>query len=223
MEFPLRAVERRSNGYGQSEVTALLGVTPGCDADPLSLGYPLPGYNIVLCPHDSEEEVAEGELCVDLANSPVGMMRGYLDEPDQLSFPCKLALYRTGDLARWDKSGSLTYLGRRKDVFRGPAGVDIAPVELEHALLDHPAVDETAVVPVCDEDGELVPKGYVVPATGWSAGLATAQVVLAHARRQLSAAKAVALIEFLDDLPRTESGKIRRESLRHLPRSSTME
>lgn len=211
------------NGYGQSEVTALVGITPGCDADPISLGYPLPGYDIVLCPTDSDEEAAEGELCVDLTNAPVGMMRGYLDEPGQPAILPRQGLYRTGDLARWSANGSLTYIGRRKDVFRGLAGVDIAPVELEHALLDHPAVSEAAVVPVSDEDGELVPKGYVVLAAGWNASIATAQIVLAHAGRRLPAGKAVILVEFLDDLPRTESGKIRRESLRHLPRSSTVE
>jgi len=91
------------NGYGQSEVTALVGVTPDCDADPLSLGYPLPGYDIVLCPPHSDKQSSEGELCIDLSNAPIGMMHGYLDEPGQPATLAGQRLYRTGDLARWEK------------------------------------------------------------------------------------------------------------------------
>lgn len=211
------------NGYGQSEVTALVGVTPDCDADPLSLGYPLPGYEIVLCPPDSDKQSAEGELCVDLANAPLGMMHGYLDEPGQPATLSGQRLYRTGDLARWEKNNTLTYIGRRKDIFPGTTGIDIAPAELEHALLDHPAIHEAAVVPVCNQEGELVPKAYVVLAAGWNASPVTAQLVLDHARQRLAAAKEIVLLEFLDDLPRTQSNKIHRDSLRQLPRSATME
>lgn len=211
------------NGFGQSEVTAMAGVTASSPADPVSMGYPLPGYELVVVRPGTDEPAQEGELCLDLSNSPVGMMRGYLDPEDNAGSHTPGGLYRTGDLARWDGAdGSLVYLGRRKDMFEAPDGVAIAPLELEHVLVLHPAVAELSVVPV-SEGQALVPKAYVVLAAGWNASRATAEVLFAHLRDRLPAPKLVRFLEFVDDLPRTESGKVRREAVRVLRRSRNVE
>ncbi|MGX1760320.1 AMP-binding protein [Streptomyces lydicus] len=210
------------NGFGQSEVTAMAGVTASSPADPVSMGYPLPGYELVVVRPGTDEPAQEGELCLDLANEPVGMMRGYLDPEDNATSHTPGGLYRTGDLARWDSDGSLVYLGRRKDVFEGPDGTLIAPLELEHVLVLHPAVAELSVVPV-SEDTAQVPKAYVVLSAGWNASRATAEVLFAHLHKHLPAPKLVRFLEFVDDLPRTESGKVQREAVRRLRRSRNVE
>ncbi|WP_405944445.1 AMP-binding protein [Streptomyces sp. NBC_00932] len=210
------------NGFGQSEVTAMAGVTASSPAAPVSMGYPLPGYELVVVKPGTDEPAQEGELCLDLSNSPVGMMRGYLDPEDNATSHTPGGLYRTGDLARWDSDGSLVCLGRRKDVFDGPDGVPIAPLELEHVLVLHPAVAELSVVPV-SEGTALLPKAYVVLSAGWNASRATAEVLFAYQREQLPAPKLVRFVEFVDDLPRTESGKVRREAVRSLRRSRNVE
>ncbi|MGW5118012.1 AMP-binding protein [Streptomyces noursei] len=210
------------NGFGQSEVTAMAGVTASSSADPISMGHPLPGYELVVVHPDTDEPAREGELCLDLSGAPVGMMRGYLDPEDNAASRTPGGLYRTGDLARWDDDGSLVYLGRRKDVFEGPDGVLVAPLELEHVLVLHPAVAELSVVPVVEDTGP-VPKAYVVLSAGWNASRATAEVLFAHLRERLPASKSVRFLEFVDDLPRTESGKVRREAVRGLRRSRHVE
>lgn len=207
------------NGYGQSEVTALTGVSRCLDADPTSLGRPLPGYRIVLCPPGADAEVDEGELCVDLTDLPLGMMRGYLDEPQAAPHRTR---YRTGDLARWEDNGCLSYLGRCKDVFTSVGGERVNPVELERVLLNHGAVAEIAVVPVTDEDG-LQAKAFVVLAPHWNATAATAEAIHAYTQKFLPADRRIAVVEFIDDLPRTESGKVRRDALRSYRRSSLLE
>lgn len=210
------------NGFGQSEVTAMAGVTASSQADPVSMGYPLPGYELVVVRPGTDEPAQEGELCLDLTNEPVGMMRGYLDPEDNATSHTPGGLYRTGDLARWDSDGSLVYLGRRKDVFEGPDGTLIAPLELEHVLVLHPAVAELSVVPV-SEGTALAPKAYVVLSAGWNASRATAEALFAHLEKHLPAPKLVRFVEFVDDLPRTESGKVQREAVRRLRRSRNVE
>ncbi|MEU6484425.1 AMP-binding protein [Streptomyces sp. NPDC046887] len=210
------------NGFGQSEVTAMAGVTASSTADPVSMGHPLPGYTLVVVRPGTDEPAQEGELCLDLTDQPVGMMRGYLDPEDNASLHTPGGLYRTGDLARWNGDGSLVYLGRSKDVFEGPDGALIAPLALEHQLVLHPAVAELSVVPV-SEGPALVPKAYVVLAAGWNATRATAEALFAHLRQRLPEPQPIRFLEFVDDLPRTESGKVRREGVRALRRSRKAE
>ncbi|MER0240898.1 AMP-binding protein [Streptomyces sp. HSW2009] len=213
---------RVRNGFGQSEVTALGGVTAGSSADPVSMGHPLPGYDLVVLRPGTDEAADEGELCLDLANDPVGMMLGYHDPEDNATSRTPGGRYRTGDLVRRAADGSLRYLGRRKDVFDGPDGTRIAPLEAEHVLVLHPAVAELSVVPVTETDG-LVPKAYVVLAAGWNASRATAEALFGHLAEHLPEAKRVRFVEFVDDLPRTESGKVQREAVRRLRRSRGVE
>src|SRR5205823_6185210 len=125
------------DGYGQTETTAMIGNSPGQPLKPGSMGRPLPGYRIALS--------AEGEICLDLADRPAGLMLGYGGEPP-LS---ESALYRSGDIASCDDEGYFTYVGRADDVFKS-SDYRISPFELESLLLRHPAVAEAAVVP-CED------------------------------------------------------------------------
>ncbi|MFC5215358.1 AMP-binding protein [Streptomyces coerulescens] len=219
------------NGYGQSEVTAMTGVLPVGTDDPRSLGRPLPGCEIVLCPVGTETPGEEGEVCLDLTAGAAGLMHGYLDDDGQRiePAPASLRLYRTGDLARRESDGSLTFIGRIKDVFRAEDGTLVAPAALEAALLEHPAVHEVGVVTVpatpdapAGATTPLVAKAHVVPAAGWNAGPVTAQALLRHASGGAGMA-GLSVVEFADELPRTESGKIYREALRAQLRSPLVE
>jgi len=213
------------NGYGQSEVTAMAGVTPTSTDDPRSLGRPLPGYRVVLCPVGSEQPAEQGEFCLDLSDWPAGMMHGYLDDDGRRlePAPSALALYRTGDLARRDADGSLHFIGRIKDVFSTPAGRLVAPAALEAGLVAHPAVAEAAVVTLPADPargGQPIAKAFVIPAAGWNAGPVTAQALL---ELLADGGTVPVVLEFVDELPRTESGKIHREILRGLLRSPLAE
>lgn len=199
------------NGYGQTETTAQLGVTPGSVAAPTSLGRPLPGYRMALCPPGSDEPALEGEVCVDLAEPPVGLMSGYLDDPAATVATAGSRYYRTGDLAQW-RAGELLYLGRIDDVFKA-ADHRISPAELEGVLGAHAAVAEAAIVPAPDSAGGLKVKAYVVLDAGWNGTAATAVSVFDHLQARLPREKHVGCIEFVDALPRTSSGKIRRGAL----------
>lgn len=199
------------NGYGQTETTAQLGVTSGSAATPTSLGRPLPGYRIALCPPGSDEPAVEGEVCVDIAEPPVGLMSGYPDDPDATVAATGSRYYRTGDLAQWH-DGELRYLGRIDDVFK-VADHRISPTELEGVLGAHAAVSEAAIIPVPDGVGGLKAKAYVVLGSGWNGTAATAFSIFDHLQEQLPREKHVGSIEFVDSLSRTSSGKIRRAAL----------
>ncbi|WP_392958391.1 hypothetical protein [Streptomyces sp. LN245] len=141
---------------------------PGEHRDPTSLGRPLPGYRIVLCPPGTTTPAPEGEICVDLSDRPAGLMHGYLDGAPTPFAPGPL--YRTGDLARQEDDGTLTFIGRLKDVFHTAGGIRVAPAELAARLLSHPAVAEASVVPVPAQRGPdtLSAKAYVRLADGWN-------------------------------------------------------
>jgi acetyl-CoA synthetase len=207
------------NGYGQSEVTAIAGVLDGVTDDPTSLGRPLPGYRLRLCADGDDTARPEGEICVEIDGGHTAMMIGYLDETGPLSEVGRGSLYRTGDLGRWEPGGGLRFLGRRKDAFIDPYGRRVIPVEVERHLSRHTAVAELAVVPV-QQDGGVVAKAYVSVGPGWNTSAATATAIIDGTRDGLTG---LAALEFVDDFPRTESGKIHREVLRGYPRSAALE
>jgi acetyl-CoA synthetase len=121
--------------------------------------------------------------------------------------------YRTGDTAARDADGYLTFVGRADDVFKA-SDYRISPFELESALIEHEAVAEVAVVPSPDPVRLAVPKAYLLLAPGRKGDAALAEDILAFARRQLAPYKRVRRIEFVQELPKTISGKIRRVQLR---------
>ncbi|WP_024795422.1 AMP-binding protein [Tomitella biformata] len=200
------------DGFGQTETTALVGNTPGAELKSGSMGRPLPGVPVVIVDPATGELADEGEICLDLAQSPFNLMTGYVHDESKTADVMAGGYYHTGDVASRDGDGYITYIGRTDDVFKA-SDYKISPFELESVLLQHPAVAEAAVVPAPDETRLAVPKAYIVVAAGWAQNEQTAFEILKHARDNLAPYLRVRRIEFFD-LPKTISGKIRRVELR---------
>ena len=201
------------DGYGQTETTAQVGNTPGQPLKPGSMGRPLPGYNIVLLDVDGNE-ADEGEIAIKLDPPPVGLMLGYLDDPERTRAVMEGGYYRTGDVAARDENGYFWYIGRADDVFKS-SDYRISPFELESVLIEHEAVAEAAVVPAPDPIRLSVPKAYVVLAPGYEPTRETALAIFSFMRERVASYKRVRRLEF-SELPKTISGKIRRVQLRAL-------
>jgi acetyl-CoA synthetase len=201
------------DGYGQTETTAQVGNPPGQPVKPGSMGRPLPGYSVVLLDVEGRPG-QEGEICLDLAQRPVGLMQGYLDDPERTANAMGAGYYHTGDVAVRDADGYLTYVGRMDDVFKC-SDYRISPFELESVLIEHPAVVEAAVVPSPDPLRLSVPKAFITLAAGAAPDPATAVSILRHVRERVSPFKRIRRLEFAV-LPKTISGKIRRVELRRL-------
>lgn len=200
------------DGFGQTETTAQVGNSPGQPVKPGSMGRPLPGYRVILENADGRAG-EEGELCLDLSLEPLGVMVGYLDSPERTQEVMRNGLYHTGDVATRDVDGYITFVGRADDVFKA-SDYRISPFELESVLIEHEAVVEVAVVPSPDALRLAVPKAYVILAAGMHPGLEVARALLSYARERLAPYKRVRRIEFVSELPKTISGKIRRGQLR---------
>src|SRR4029077_699348 len=148
------------DGYGQTETTAQVGNPPGQEVRPGSMGRPLPGYPVVLVDPLTGQPAQEGEICLDLADRPLGLMTGYRGDPERAAEAMRGGYYHTGDVASRDGDGYLTYVGRTDDVFKA-SDYRISPFELESVLIEHEAVAEAAVVPSPDPLRLAVPKAYV--------------------------------------------------------------
>jgi len=205
------------DGFGQTEMTACVGNSPGQVVKDGSMGRPLPGYPVVLLdPTTGEPTDGEGEIALDLTEAPAGLMAGYFEDPDKTAQSRAGGYHHTGDIAVRDEEGYLTYVGRADDVFKA-SDYKISPFELESVLLEHDLVIEAAVVPSPDPTRLAVPKAYVclrADAAGDAAETDAARAVFSFARERLSSHLWVRIIEFVPELPKTISGKIRRVELR---------
>lgn len=200
------------DGFGQTETAVQVANTPGQQVKPGSMGRPTPGFEVVLLDPVSGAPADEGEIALDLAAHPVGLMAGYAGDPARTAEAMAGGYYRTGDIGARDSDGWITYVGRADDVFKA-SDYKISPFELESALLEHEAVAEAAVVPAPDPLRLAVPKAYIVLAAGWAPGPETAKLLFAHSREVLAPYKRIRRLEFAE-LPKTVSGKIRRVELR---------
>ena len=203
---------RIRDGFGQTETTVQIGNPPGQPVRPGSMGRPLPGYRVTLVDPASGEPADEGEICLELAERPLGLMVGYSGDAALNAESMADGRYHTGDVAARDADGYITYVGRTDDVFKA-SDYRISPFELESVLIEHPAVAEAAVVPSPDPIRQAVPKAYVVLAAGCPPDRDTALSILQHARDRLAPYQRIRRLEF-SELPKTISGKIRRVALR---------
>jgi len=202
------------DGFGQSETTALVGNTPGQLLKPGSMGRPLPGYQVALLDADGVPGT-EGEVALPLDVRPLGLMLCYEDSPEKTAEVMRDGYYRTGDTAQIDRDGYITFVGRADDVFKA-SDYRISPFELESALIEHPAVMEVAVVPSPDPLRLAVPKAFLILAHDAPGSAELARHILEFAREHLAPYKRVRRIEFVSELPKTISGKIRRVELRQM-------
>jgi acetyl-CoA synthetase len=202
------------DGYGQTETTAQIGNSPDQPVKAGSMGRPLPGYDVVLLDPDGQVSATEGEICLRLADRPLGLTDGYADDHAKTSDVMRDGYYHTGDIASRDSDGYFTFVGRADDVFKA-SDYRLSPFELESVLMEFQAVAEAAVVPSPDPLRHAVPKAFVTLAAGFSPSRELAAEILAHCRNRVAPYKRIRRIEFAT-LPKTISGKIRRIELRQL-------
>ena len=203
-------------GYGQTEMTLAVAVSPWITPKPGSMGLPSPGYDIDLLDEQGEScEVGEkGEIVVRTDRRlPVGMFHGYYRDAELTQSVWHDGIYRTGDVAWRDEDAYLWFVGRTDDVIKS-SGYRIGPFEVESALIEHPAVLECAVTGVPDPDRVQVVKASIVLAKGYAPNPELAAELQEHVKRTTAPYKYPRVIEFVSELPKTISGKIRRVEIR---------
>jgi acyl-coenzyme A synthetase/AMP-(fatty) acid ligase len=211
------------DGYGQTETVNLVANFPCLPVKPGSMGRPVPTFDVDVVSEDGERlpPGEEGSIAVALnPERPVGLMQGYWRDPDATAAAMHGGWYRTGDRATKDEDGYLWFVGRDDDVIIS-ASYRIGPFEVESALVEHPAVAESAVVGKPDPDRTSIVKAFVVLAPGYEASDALAGELQDHCKRVTAPYKYPREIEFVSELPKTISGKIRRVELRERARDIT--
>ena len=197
------------DGFGQTETTAQVGNSPGQLVKLGSMGRALPGYVVSLVEPVTGEVGTDGEICLELARRPLGLMRGYRDDASRTDEAMRNGFYHTGDVASMDEDGYITYVGRADDVFKA-SDYRISPFELESVLIEHPAVAEAAVVPSPDPIRLAVPKAFVVLVPGAEPSKDLAFDIMKYAREHLAPYKRIRRIEFAaaaeDDLRQDPPG-----------------
>ena len=205
-------------GYGQTEVTLLIFTAPWTEAKPGSMGLPNPQYDIDLLTFDgrSAEEGEQGEIVVRTDKGhPTGMFKGYYRDAELTHSVYHDNIYYTGDVAWRDEDGYFWFVGRNDDVIKS-SGYRIGPFEVESALMTHGAVVECAITGVPDEIRGQVVKATVVLAKDYKdkAGELLIKELQEHVKAVTAPYKYPRIIEFVDELPKTISGKIRRVEIR---------
>ncbi|MBI3736926.1 AMP-binding protein [Candidatus Sumerlaeota bacterium] len=204
------------DGYGQTETVVLAGNFPGNKIKPGSMGLPAPGFEIDVIDHDLKPlpPNKEGDIAVRVKPvRPVGLFAGYENNPGENADKFRGEYYLTGDRATRDEEGYLWFVGRSDDVILS-AGYRIGPFEVESALIEHPAVQESAVVASPDPDRYEIVKAFIILKPGFSPSDALAKEIQDHVKRVTAPYKYPREIEFVESLPKTISGKIRRVELR---------
>ncbi len=203
-------------GYGQTELTVVMATFPWMEPRPGSMGRPAPGYDIDLINHRGEhcEVGEEGEIVIRTdQRTPLGIFQGYYNDPALTKQVWHDDLYHTGDVAWRDEAGYYWFVGRDDDVIKS-SGYRIGPFEVESALQEHPAVLECAVTGVPDPERGTIVKATIVLATGYVASETLSHELQAHVKSITAPYKYPRVIEFVDELPKTISGKIRRVEIR---------
>lgn len=203
--------------YGQTETTAILINQVGQNSKPGSLGTPSPLYDVVLADKDCcDVGVGQaGEICVKIKSdgSQVGLFKRYHKNQELDKFARRGGMYHTGDVAIRDSDGYFWYVGRIDDVIKS-SGYRIGPFEIESVLMEHPAVLECGIIGVPDDIRGQVVKANVVLTSAYSPSDKLAKELQDFVKSKTAPYKYPRIIEFMDRLPKTISGKIRRNVLR---------
>lgn len=204
------------DGYGQTETVLLVGNYPCNLVKPGSMGKPMPGYHVAIVDDDGTELPAgeEGQIAVKVRpHRPVGILKEYWKDPEAMDSAFYGDWYFTGDKAYMDEDGYFWFVGRADDVIIS-AGYRIGPFEVESALIEHPAVAESAVVASPDELRGNIVKAFVILAPGYTPSEELTQSIQEHVQHVTAPFKYPRAIEYVSELPKTISGKIRRVELR---------
>ncbi|KPN28918.1 acetyl-coenzyme A synthetase [Halolamina pelagica] len=202
------------DGYGQTETVALVTNYPGIDVKEGSMGKPTPGLGTTIIDTQAETEVEQGEIGeIAVPVDCPGTFDSYYEKPhlDERTFDGDY--YRTGDLAREDEDGYFFFEGRADDIIIS-SGYRIGPFEVEDALVSHDAVAEAAAVGSPHEERGNVVKAYVVLADGYEGDDDLTDTLQTYMKEQTAPYKYPRRIEYVDELPKTASGKTRRVELR---------
>ena len=205
-------------GFGQTETTMTLGTFPWMKPKPGSMGKPNAQYDIRLLKPDGTEceDGEKGEICVRVGDEkPLGLFKCYYRDEEKTKEVWHDGLYHTGDMAWRDADGYFWFVGRMDDVIKS-SGYRIGPFEVESALMTHPAVVECAITGVPDPIRGMVVKATVVLTKEWKdkRGDSLVKELQEHVKHETAPYKYPRIIEFVDELPKTISGKIRRVEIR---------
>jgi acyl-coenzyme A synthetase/AMP-(fatty) acid ligase len=204
------------DGYGQTETVILCGNFPPVEVRPGSMGKPTPGFDLAVIDEEGRRVSAgkEGDLAIRVEpHRPLGLFKEYWKNPEAMAASFRHGWYITGDRGMTDADGYFWFVGRADDVIIS-AGYRIGPFEVESALIEHPAVAEAAAVASPDPVRGAIVKAFVVLAPGHTGSEALATELQEHVKRVTAPYKYPREIEFVKDLPKTISGKIRRLELR---------
>lgn len=206
-------------GFGQTETPVLLANFNFFDVKPGSMGKPNPIFDIDLIDEDGNSCEDGMEGVISLRNvgdhGPSGLFREYYKNEADTKSAWHDGIYSTGDMAWRDSDGYYWFVGRNDDVIKC-SGYRIGPFEVESALMEHPAVLECAVTAAPDPDRGQVVKATIVLARGFSASPELVKELQNHVKHTTAPYKYPRIVEFVDDLPKTSSGKIMRNVLRKM-------
>lgn len=205
------------DGYGQTETVNLLANYPCMPIKPGSLGKPTPGFEVAVVDAEGRPlpSGSEGQIAVRVTpERPVGLFVEYWRDPEATAAAHLGDYYLTGDRARVDEDGYFWFVSRADDVIIS-AGYRIGPFEVESVIMEHPAVQEVACIGIPDRERGEVVKAFVVLAPGHEGSEALAAEIQDHVKANTAPYKYPRQVEFIDELPKTVSGKIRRVDLRN--------
>jgi acetyl-CoA synthetase len=207
---------RLMEGFGQTETVVAVATYPWVEPKPGSMGKPSPGYRIDIVDEKSKpcEVGEEGQIVIYTdKGKPVGMFEGYFRDDELTKKVWSNGIYYTGDMAWRDEDGYYWFVGRADDVIKS-SGYRIGPFEVESALLEHPAVLECAITAVPDPDRGQIVKASVILTKNYSPSEALAKELQEHVKKVTAPYKYPRIVEFVKELPKTISGKIRRVQIR---------
>ena len=201
------------DGYGQTESIITVANLPGMEIRPGSMGKPFPGHDMRVIDADGNEAPTGEAGDLAMRGHPPSLFLEYWKNPAETAACWRGDWYVTGDRAYRDEDGYLWFVGRADDVIIS-AGYRIGPFEVESALLEHPAVVESAVVASPHEERGAIVKAFVKLRPGYAPSDQLVREIQDHVKRVTAPYKYPREIEFIDELPKTISGKIRRVELR---------
>ena len=206
-------------GFGQTETTVCIAtIYPWCEPIPGCIGYPVPGYDVHILGEDGEScpRGATGEICVRVL-SKMGKSCGLLDSYNFSAEDTKKSMhdgfYHTGDTAYRDEKGMFRYVGRNDDVIKS-SSYRIGHFEIESVLLEHPAVSEVAVTGVPDPIRGFAVKATIVLANDYTPSDELTKELQVYVKENTAPYKYPRVIEYVENLPKTFNGKIRRKEIR---------
>lgn len=208
---------RIKEGFGQTETVLTIATFDWIDAKLGSIGKPSPLFDVKLL-NENDEEVdigQEGEICIDVSHgiSP-GLFKEYYKNPEKQAAQWHDGYYHCGDTAWKDEDGYIHFIGRNDDIIKS-SGYRIGPYEVESAVLSHESVSNCAITAYPDEIRGQIVKATIILQPGYEGSEKLKKEIQNHVKRVTAPYKYPRLIEFVDEIPETISGKIRRVEIRN--------